>query len=126
MMRRILAGATARLNRWSTLIQLAFFESNSRGDARFTGMARARRTMGEIAIWAIAPMFPLIGLGVLGLGRGPLFWVLQAAATIWVAALISFILVVGAIALYRAARLRLAMDRAGLPRYPRYPRRPGG
>lgn len=83
------------------------------------GIARARRIGTGYVILAVGPMFLLIIPDALGVHGSPAWWVLVSMTGAW--ALFVGLTMVGAtaIAIYRAARVRLATDRGEKSRYPR-------
>lgn len=111
------------LTRWAALLQLAYFEANSRGSRRFTGIARSRRISSLMVLYAVAPVFLLPLLERLGVQREtPLWWTCAAFLGAWAAAILTFMMSVTVLSLFRAAKVRRLMDASRLTRYPRFPR----
>ena len=102
------------LKRWAVLTQLGFYEANNGRTfaLRMAGIARARRQAYRYCLLALGPITPLLIAGLLGWNHGPIWWSARMIAGAWAATILIAMAIVTAGSAVRAARRRLAMDKA--------------
>ena len=109
------------LTRWGALVQLAYFEANNgtTGSLRMTGISRARRLAARYALLGVGPMFLLVISDALGLHEGLLWWTIASIGAAWGFFMLTIMVGVTGVSIWRAARVRRAMDRGQPTRRPR-------
>lgn len=108
-----ITGGGAVLKRWAALVQLAYLEANNGRTAslRWTGITRARRIAFRYCFIGFGPVFLVIIPDALGLHGGLLWWGLASITGAWAMSMVILMVVVNALSIWRAARIRRALDR---------------